>query len=366
MQRVANFIVRVLGQEGIKGRMYLDDLVVVAPTESVARAQYARVKQLFRELGLPEAVDKSQPPATVVTWLGIKINSNQMSLSIPQDKLDAARETARACGERKVLHRRQLESLIGRLIHIAKCVEPARIFISRLLQALRDMKGWYTKVNTEMRADINWFLQFAGEWNGVALIPSQSPDRAIQVDASLTGIGATDGHRAYAGRVAPDADPAANITELEAANVVVALHTFLSEADRGKHVLVQCDNLAAVQALRWGRAKNTVLMEVARMGWMVQALLDVKLTFAHVPGVDNVAADALSRAHMSARDAERAEGIMKRDKLALVCPCLYVFENDLCSIRSRSGIQLAGSEGGATTARGQGSRHEEQLPGHGK
>ena len=356
MQRVANFIVRILGVEGIKARMYLDDLVVVAPSRDIAQRQYDRVLRLLGELGLPEAEGKSQPPSNNITWLGINICSTDMSLSIPDDKLAAALEAARSCRGRKTLHRRQLESLIGRLIHIAKCVEPARIFISRLLQALRDMKGWYCRVTGEIRADIDWFLQFATEWNGISLIPSSSPTKSIQVDASLTGIGGTDGHRAYGGRVAPDYDPAANITELEAANVIVALHTFLSESDRGTHVLVQCDNLPAVQALRWGKAKNAVLMEVARMGWMTQALLNVKITFAHVPGLENAAADALSRGHSSRRYADRANQIVAERGLTVIPPCLHVFENVECSIKSRSGVQLAGGAGGATTAGGAGPR----------
>ena len=363
MQRIANFIVRVLGQEGISAKMYLDDLIVVAPTYKEAASQYVRVQELFSELGLPEARDKTQPPATKITWLGIQICSVSMSLSIPQEKLEAALGAARSCRDKKTIHRRQLESLIGRLIHIAKCVEPACIFISRLLQALRDMKGWVTSVTTDMRSDIEWFLEFAIGWNGTALIPGKNPSKCIQVDASLTGIGETDGCSAYGGRVFPDVDPAANITQLEAANVIVALHTFLSEADRGSHVLLQCDNLPAVQALRWGRARNRVLMEVARMGWMVQALLDIKITFAHIAGVDNTTADRLSRAHSNPGEAIKADNILSRKGIRLINPCLHVFTNASSSVKSRSGVQLVGDAGRGQAARGQGSRDEGELPG---
>ena len=78
-------IVRILSQEGIQARMYLDDLIVVAASETQALAQYHRVRELFRELGLPEDVDKAQNPATNVRWLGIDICSVNMCLSIPED-----------------------------------------------------------------------------------------------------------------------------------------------------------------------------------------------------------------------------------------------------------------------------------------
>ena len=362
MQRVANFVVRILAGKGIRARMYLDDLVVVAKTQEIANAQYKVVRALLQELGLPEACNKRQPPATKITWLGIVICSQTMSLSIPQEKLQSALEAARVGRDRKAMHRRQLESLVGRLMHIAKCVEPARIFLSRLLQALRDMKDKaFCKVTTDMRADIDWFLEFASEWNGTALIPAAAPTKRIQVDASLTGIGGTDGRHAYGGRVAPDSDPAANITELEAANVIIALHTFLSEADRGSHVLVECDNLPAVQALRWGRGQNQVLMEVARMGWMTQALLDIKITFAHIAGINNTIADALSRGHASLAQAAKTDHLVRVNYLTMVHPCLHTFDNILTCVKSRSGVQLAGTPSRDEAEGGAGSGHTRQL-----
>ena len=95
MQRVANFITRVLRDEGINAIMYLDDIVVVAPDPMIALEHYNRVRTFLQELGLPEAVDKTQPPATSVRWLGIIIDAENMTLSIPQDKLAEVHEAAK-------------------------------------------------------------------------------------------------------------------------------------------------------------------------------------------------------------------------------------------------------------------------------
>ena len=130
MQRVANFITRVLRQENIQAIMYLDDIVVVAPDMTTAKAHYSRVRELISELGLPEATDKAQPPSTMVKWLGINVDSKNMTLSVPQDKVQEALETARHYITARSITKRQLQSVIGRLVHVAKCVEPARIFIS--------------------------------------------------------------------------------------------------------------------------------------------------------------------------------------------------------------------------------------------
>ena len=193
MQRVANLLIRILTAEGMLVKMYLDDLIVVAHSESQAWRQYNRVRGLLRELGLPEAKDKAQPPSKQVRWLGIDISATNMSLSIPQEKLKEVLDAVDTCDRKGSVHRRQYESLLGKLMHVAKCVAPARVFMSRLLQALRETQGWFVKVTPKVRADLQWFKEFASQWSGVSLIPPDSPAVFIQVDASLTGIRGTDG-----------------------------------------------------------------------------------------------------------------------------------------------------------------------------
>lgn len=87
------------------------------------------------------------------------------------------------------MSKRELQSLIGRLIHIAKCVSPARLFVSRLLDALRAADKKYIKVTSDIKADLQWFISFCLEWNGISLIPGSAPNKTTVVDGSLTGIG---------------------------------------------------------------------------------------------------------------------------------------------------------------------------------
>ena len=301
MQSVVNAITDTLRAEGIKCYMYLDDLILLSPDRQRADAHYRRAVELLEELGLPEAKEKAQPPATTVKWLGVIINSSDMTLSIPQAKLSQVLEQVKATKAKNFITKRQLQSLLGNLLFIAKCVKPARIFVSRLLTALRETAGQRVYIHTDMRRDLEWFEQFAEAWNGVAVIPSQAPTKVLLVDACLTGIGATDGKFAYGQQLydAPQED--ITITELEAINLVVALHTFLGPGDRGAHVRVRCDNNSTVQVLTTGKARNKRLQECARAAWMVQALLDVEVSYDHIPGKDNKVADVLSRAHLDGR-----------------------------------------------------------------
>lgn len=64
--------------------------------------------------------------------------------------------------------------------------------------------------------------------------------------APVAGLLMGDGWLAYACQISPISDPVANITELEAENIVVALQTFISEQDQGSHIKIMSDSLASV------------------------------------------------------------------------------------------------------------------------
>ena len=357
MQSMANAIVDMLAHAGIKAYMYLDDIIIVSPDRTKATADFNFARGLLEELGLPEAKDKAQPPAQRVKWLGIQIDSVEMSLAIPQDKLDQVISVVSKYTRARSITKKQLQSLIGHLVHVAKCVSPARLFIARLLEALRAAKGKYINVNADMRADLRWFSEFCQGWNGKSYIPDPAPTREIFVDACLSGIGATDGHIAYAGQVAPVHDGSSNITELEALNVVVALHTFLSHRDEATHIKIHCDNMAAVQVLQTGKGRNKLLLDCARAAWMVQAVLGVHITYDHVPGKDNQVADALSRAHLSHADHLLAKDTIDKLHLHVIHPCLHVFDNIPTPLTSRSGHPILAREGHEQTARLESTRH---------
>ena len=215
-----------------------------------------------------------------------------------------------------------------------------------------------------MRADLAWFLEFMQDWNGTSLIPAPQPHRTIQVDACLTGIGATDGVLAYAAVVAPDHDPVSNITELEAVNVIIALHSFISSHDAGGHIHMQCDNLPAVQALTSGRAHNQVLAECARAAWMLQAIYAVRISYSHIPGQNNQVADALSRAHVTPAYHRLAREHITDSRLSLVYPCSHILSNIHPPILCRSGAQLACPPGSEETGQGTSPGHSDSTQGY--
>lgn len=341
MQRVANAIVRMLRDQGVVSKMYIDDLILVSPTKEKAMQDLEIAQRLLRQLGLPEAPDKVQAPSTNVTWLGVQIDSVSMTISVPHQKLEEIKSCVQKASKLRSMSKKHLQSIIGKVIHVAKCIRPARLFVSRLLEALRGMKRKFIKVSPDMKADLLWFEEFSAQWNGVGLINTRTPDLDVYVDASGSGIGATDGRAAYGGQITPVNDPTNNISELEAVNLAVALQTFLSHIDRGRHIRVFCDNLASVEVLTSGRGRNPIILESARSIWMLQALLGIEITYQHIPGKLNVFADALSRMHISSKYRDIVSSCCQVNDISWCEPCLYMFKVLTPPLSSRAGVRIS-------------------------
>ena len=88
---------------------------------------------------------------------------------------------------------------------------------------------------------------------------------------------------------------------------------------------------------------------------MVQAVLDINITFEHIPGKLNVLADALSRTHLDPTYYHTVLKYMKNFGLSYINPCLHFLSHTV--IHSRSGRILASPEGADKTDGGEGPRN---------
>ena len=107
-------------------------------------------------------------PHTSVTCLGIEIDTVARTLSIPHKKLAEIVELCRSWNTKTYCSKRALQSLLGSLLYISKCVKPARIFLNRMLALLRNNHN-VDKIllNQPFFKDLAWFNTFLHEFNGV-------------------------------------------------------------------------------------------------------------------------------------------------------------------------------------------------------
>ena len=113
---------------------YIDDYVGVG-VPSVA--SYATLLQVMSNLGLTVSEKKLVAPSMQVTCLGVMINTVEGTIAIPPEKLQQINDTVVDWFGKSVVSKRQLKSILGLLLYVHKCVKPARIFLSRMLELLR-------------------------------------------------------------------------------------------------------------------------------------------------------------------------------------------------------------------------------------
>ena len=62
-----------------------------------------------------------------------------MTLEIPQDKIQDTRQELNTWLYRETSSRKEMESLVGKLQFVGKCVKPGRIFIARLINWMKTL-----------------------------------------------------------------------------------------------------------------------------------------------------------------------------------------------------------------------------------
>ena len=83
--------------------------------------------------------------------------------------------------------RHDLESLIGTLQHTYRVVRPGRSFLRRMINILRVLRRphHHVRLNKSFQEDLQWWLSFASQWNGVAiLLPERPITHEVTSDAS--------------------------------------------------------------------------------------------------------------------------------------------------------------------------------------
>ena len=130
---------------------------------------------LCSNLNIPIACDKTEGPATIITFLGIEFDTLNMIMRLPAEKILELKKKIIATMHAEKVTLKQLQSLIGLLNFACKVISPGRAFCRRLINATIGVDKSYFKIRVtkSIKADLNVWLQFLRSYNGVTVIPDR-------------------------------------------------------------------------------------------------------------------------------------------------------------------------------------------------
>ena len=297
-QRVTNAITYILKELEFFLLNYVDDFVGAETRQRIWQA-YHVLTQLLEDLRVDISQEKLVPPTTRLEFLGVTFDSKTMTMEISEDKMQEIKKELQGWLHKTTAHRKEVESLIGKLQFLAKCIKAGRIILSRLINWIRGMeRGKLYCIPQEARKDIAWWGRCAQDHNGISILwlhKAPEPDTIITTDACLTGYGGTRQGHYFRGKF-PSRLKGKNIAILELMAVMVAVKIW-GESIAGTYFWIHVDNEAVAVVLNSGGSRVTELQDILREIALMAAKYQFVIKAKHIMGITNRVPDWLSRWH---------------------------------------------------------------------
>ena len=277
---------------------YLDDYFCCGPSnDDTCERNLKTMLCACDETGFEVNPDKVIQPTTEIEYLGIVIDSDNMILKISDDRLYETMDELYKWNIRKSCSKRELLSLIGKLGFICRVVKSGRTFIRRMIDLSKSVKYLHfrIKLNSCFRADLNWWRAFLPYWNGVSMM-HREVDTQLYTDSSDLGIGGVYGDQWFMAKFADNScdlrQKSINWRELFA--IIKAIGTWCHLL-ANKKVLLFCDNESVTYIVNSGTSRDPDIMTLIRTLFFICAQNNIECKCQHIPGVNNIASDHLSR-----------------------------------------------------------------------
>ena len=330
----------LLRRLGCRLIVYLDDILLMNQSAEGLKKDQDLTIHILTSLGFIINYKKSVlDPSHCQEFLGFRVNSQEMTLSLPQHKIKDIKNICQKCLNQTVVSVRQISEVIGKLSASARAIFPAPLHY-RFLQMLKT-KGLtplqnYESVVTldsESKAELLWWIENIERWNGRTITPP-SPEYTIESDASDLGWGAVcQGVRIGGPWLGPETSLHINAKELLA--VFLAVKSFLREKEN-THVLIKTDNTTTVAHIKkLGGTVSKQCVYITRDLW--QWCLDRKifLQAEFLPGVENEVADWESR-HMR----DKSSWMLDRNIFLLINATFGPLNVDLFADRTNNQLDV--------------------------
>ena len=312
--KMGDFIVKCLGFNNVTRMVnYIDDFLICAPTEEACQFFMNKFLVELHRFGFSCNKDKIKYPDTKVVYLGIEIDTVNMNLSLPTDKLDNVRDMIKLFATKKVATKLELQRLAGNLSHCSTVIRAGKTFNRRVINIIKyfPLNRRNITLSCEFFADLSWWSAFAKMFNGTGkIIKCDRIDIVIYTDASGLGFGGyVEAPYDYFFGIwsnsicipckhseqGPTFDNvSASISQKELWPILISCKR-LATTLRGKNFLIYTDNQSVQSMINSGKSKDIHAMSMLREIFWICFVYNFNLSAKYIKGIENVQADFLSR-----------------------------------------------------------------------
>ena len=171
-------------------------------TKEEAQSAQNIVINTLRYLGFYISWAKATPPSKVCRYLGLVIDSIEMELRLPKDKLEKSRSSDNKFKDQSSISKHQLESLDGLLSHCSYDAVGGRTHSRRfydLYKIVLNNNLKRVKLDLAASEDLKWWANFAATFNGRKKIIYPEYDLPLVSDSSLKDFAIYKGEEWLAG-----------------------------------------------------------------------------------------------------------------------------------------------------------------------
>ena len=119
-ENVTDSIRYIMRQQGFPHLYnYVDDLIYCGLSPNIHQS-FETLLELLTQMGLTINPKKLVAPSTSLICLGILINTETRTMSVPPDKLDSIIDMCSQWQNKTFCSKRQLQSLLGSLLYVSK------------------------------------------------------------------------------------------------------------------------------------------------------------------------------------------------------------------------------------------------------
>ena len=280
---------------------YIDDFLIISNTFDQCLRSKNILITLLTDLGFDINWDKCVGPSQQMTFLGIILDSADMSMSIPPSKLREIRQSALMWCDKQKATKRQIQSIAGKIQWTAKCVKAVRPVLRSLIDLQKGLRhpSHRIRLPAQVKSDIRYFCQWCVHFNGVVIIPADckpQPDTTVFTDASLdAGAAYCKGDFVFSNWAAdaPSIAPQ-SIYIKELCAILLAYRRWCHVwSDRTVHIYT--DNIGALWAIRKGLTQNNIANNILREILWISAYCNISFEVHYIRSKDNYVADSISR-----------------------------------------------------------------------